>query len=161
MKQKCAQRSARRTGRGPTRRSARLVNVGKCGSAGEDKETEKEIQEEVPEDEVENLDEQTEADVGRGHEEEDQGDVEVLDEDMRCNICQAAFEKRGNFNRHMKKMHSEKEGGWPCEKTFCGEKFSTKYEMLVHKEECVFLCPNCDWSTVRGDRVEGHLRKHT
>ena len=162
MKQKRAPRSARQAGRGPTRRSARLVNVGV-----KDNEAEEVFEEEVTDgDGVEELAEQMEDGGGAGGEEEDQGNVEVFDEGqlvgMLCNICQATFEKRGNFNRHMKTMHSEKEGGWPCgKKSFCVEKFATKYEMLVHKDECIFVCPKCDWSTGRAIRVEGHLRKHS
>ena len=150
MKQKRAPRSARQAGRGPTRRSARLVNVGV-----KDNEAEEVLEEEVTDgDGVEELAEQMEDGGGAGGEEEDQGNVEVFDEGqlvgMLCNICQATFEKRG------------KEGGWPCwKKSFCVEKFATKYEMLVHKDECIFVCPKCDWSTGRAIRVEGHLRKHS
>ena len=80
--------------------------------------------------------------------------------DMFCNFCKEPFEKRGNLNRHIRTLHTEKEGGWPCEKkSYCSEKFATKHEMYVHKDLCTFRCPRCGWSTQRSDRVEGHRRK--
>ena len=76
-----------------------------------------------------------------------------------CEECGSEFEKTGNFNRHVKDLHSEKEGGWGCKKhKFCYEKFSTKHEMLLHKAGCRFRRPNWVWSTDRSDRIDLHLK---
>ena len=163
VKKRRAPRSTRPVSQGPSRRSARLLSLGETekeqavprsreGEAGEAQVDEVQV---------------AELGVGPGGDEVggnpgEQLNVEVFEEDMQCEICQVQFEKRGNFNRHNLRFHSEKDGGWSCVKTsFCSAKFATRYEMLVHKDFCNFRCPNCDWSTDRSDRVEGHRRKCT
>ena len=113
---------------GPPRRSARLVSV---EEDGEDDKLQGDG----------NAGEGHGAGEGPVHELDGQGDGQGVEEDTEegdcsadvcCNICKEQFEKRGNLNRHIQSLHTEKEGGWPCDKkSYCLEKFATKREVSI------------------------------
>ena len=171
VKQNRAPKRPRCVSNVPSRRSVRLINLDEQEVVEEDMPGEEEARaggEQVGEQTGagEQVEEQTEAGEDLVEEGSEETRVEVVVKKQKCSAekhvceeCGSEFEKTGNFNRHVKDLHSEKEGGWGCKKhKLCYEKFSTKHEMLLHKAGCRFRCPNCVWSTDRSDRIDLHLK---
>ena len=88
---------------------------------------------------------------GAGSSEEQEGDLE-------CSVCAQGFTKIFNLNRHIKDSHTPLEGGVECSKDFCDLIFETRYEMNIHRDGCIFICPLCGYVITRNGRAAGHTK---
>ena len=76
-----------------------------------------------------------------------------------CYICEAPFNDRSGFQKHVKDMH-EKDEKFLCKR--CNEYFPTKLVIIRHKKICeknsrTVPCEKCDFKAVSISRLRSHM----
>ena len=74
-----------------------------------------------------------------------------------CDICEFLFESRYHLKKHSNKQHNKSEVVL-CR---CKKAFFSVYEKREHMKNCMFKCPNCDFTSVKERDMKSHQnRKH-
>ena len=88
-----------------------------------------------------------------------QSPILPVDEEFKCNNCNAGFSSRIHLNRHVESVHKEKK---LFECNICDVAFSVKANLnvhikSVHKGKKPFKCNICDTAFSRKKHLNGHI----
>ena len=76
-----------------------------------------------------------------------------------CLLCENITKDKFNMRRHLKSHVEQDELVYKCKK--CQEVFSSQFRFQKHNQLCTYHCNSCDFTNVRKERVEKHVRaKH-
>ncbi|XP_065226797.1 zinc finger protein 43-like [Planococcus citri] len=77
-----------------------------------------------------------------------------------CKLCTSSFKKKYNLNRHIQRVHSEKQFSSTSDHIVKHKDALTQHKKIVH--ETSFACDMCDYKTSSKGHIQQHIAdKHT